>query len=77
MADDDDKAPETEVPKTPEPPTEPHHDPAPPAEDTSLREAVTKLQATVDGLTQRVEALTPLPGDETPTQRPWTHRGLR
>lgn len=75
MADDD--APATEVPNTPEPPTEPHADPAPPARDESLREAVDKLQATVDGLTQRVEALTPLPGDDTPTTRPWTHRGIR
>jgi len=76
MADDDD-TPAEKVPDTPAPSPESHHDPAPPAHDDSLRVAVQKLQETVDGLTQRVEALTPVPGDEAPTSRPWTHRGFK
>lgn len=63
------------VPETPSAPTgEPRHDPASPATDDSLRHTVEKLQEAVDGLTLKVESLAPLPGDDVPTSRPWTHR---
>ena len=78
MADDD--TPNQDPPKVPDnpaPPTgEPETHPAPPAHDDTLRATVEKLQETVDGLVQQVASLTPLPGDETPTNKPWNHRGF-
>lgn len=57
------------------PPPEPHHETPPsPTADDSLRQTVERLQEAVDGLTLKVESLAPLPGDETPTHRPWTHK---
>jgi hypothetical protein len=60
----------------PTPPDKPADDPAPPAEDNTLRDTVARLEETVNGLAQQVAALAPLPGDETPTSRPWTHKRL-
>lgn len=73
MADDDDTPKEEhkeEETVTPPPPP-------PPANDSDLREAVTKLTDTVNGILERLEQNAPVTheNDETPTSKPWTHKG--
>lgn len=75
--DDDDKK-EKETPETPPtPPADPPTPPAvvdPPADTDGLRDEVTELKGIVTSLVETVAALAPLPGDQTPTAKPWTHR---
>lgn len=72
---DDDKTVEPVVPKaSDDPPVTPPTPPAPPAEDDSLRDEVASLKEIVVGLAETVASLAPLPSDETPTAKPWTHR---
>ncbi len=63
-------APPADPPKTIETPA-----PAdPPADNEGLRAELQDLKGIVTSLAETVAALAPLPGDETPTPKPWTHR---
>lgn len=77
---DDNKTEETPVAdNTPDTPPV-THEPSPATPDTEkddLRDVVSKLEETVNGLVEQVSLLTPDPSDSTPTKKPWTHWGAR
>ena len=65
------EAPPAEPPKVDPPAPEPVTDA--PSND-ELRGEITDLKSIVNSLAETVAALAPLPGDQTPTPKPWTHR---
>jgi hypothetical protein len=61
---------EEEVKETVTPP------PPPPQHDDDLRSAVHALTETVTGLVQVVEQMKERASDESPVNKPWTHRNF-
>lgn len=75
MSDENEDTPVADhVPDTP-PVTHEPSEHTPDTHNDDLREAVRKIEETVNGLVEQVHLLTPDPRDTTPTKKPWTHRG--
>lgn len=64
-----DRTPET--PRPDDAPVPNHHAQE---HDDSLRQMVERLEEQVRGLSEQVAALAPVPTDEAPVSKPWTHR---